>query len=173
MAEEKFPAGRAKFLWAPWRSEYITSKKKGGCLFCSKVRARNPARAGVLFRGERAFVLLNAYPYTGGHLMVAPRRHIAELEDLSEEEIRELLALAQKSVSVLKAEMKPDGFNVGFNLGRPAGAGVVDHLHVHVVPRWNGDTSFMPVFGGARVVSQSLDEVYRLLKPRFGQIPRR
>jgi ATP adenylyltransferase len=136
-------------------------------LFCAKARVRDQEKAGILFRGDKAFVALNSYPYNSGHLMVAPYRHLADLEKLGGEETVEILELVQRSVAAIKTVMRPQGFNVGFNLGRPAGAGIVNHLHVHVVPRWNGDTNFMPVLSRTRVISQSLQAVYRLLRTRF------
>jgi ATP adenylyltransferase len=151
-------------LWAPWRIDYILGPKDGECIFCKA--ASNPAddaANGVIERGERCLTMLNAYPYASGHLMVSPLRHVGELEALDEEESLELMRLAQRAVAALRSAMTPDGFNVGLNLGTVAGAGFADHLHLHVVPRWQGDTSFMPVLAGTHVVPQALDATRELL----------
>jgi ATP adenylyltransferase len=118
----------------------------------------------VLVRGEHAFVMLNAFPYTNGHLMVAPVRHTADMNDLSDEELLEVMHLVRESVNLLREAYRPDGFNIGINLGRAAGAGIVDHLHWHIVPRWNGDTNFMPVLADVRVIPDSLDNTYTKLR---------
>jgi ATP adenylyltransferase len=156
-------------LWSPWRMAYIESAKDepDGCIFCEKPLEDDVRAALVLDRNDTAFVLLNAFPYNPGHLMVAPRRHVAELENLEREELAGVDGLLQRSIRALKAEMEPHGFNVGMNLGRVAGAGIPGHLHWHVVPRWSGDTNFMPVVGETRVLPQLLEETYDRLKPRF------
>lgn len=141
-----------------------------GCIFC-----RFPAETGeeadrrnlVLARSTSSFVMLNKFPYTSGHLMVIPRRHTAQLEELPPEELQDLSMLLQKTVAVLKSSYRPDGLNVGMNLGRAAGAGIADHLHWHAVPRWNGDTNFMPVVGEVRVMIEELDNTWRRLRPLF------
>jgi ATP adenylyltransferase len=150
-------------LWAPWRAAYLELTPPAGCIFCVKPAAGRDEENWLLHRGERAFVMLNAFPYNNGHLMVAPFRHTADLESLSPEEQVEIFSLTRLCVTVLRAAYQPDGFNIGMNLGKTAGAGVADHLHVHVVPRWNGDTNFMPVVAGAKVLSESLDHTYRKL----------
>jgi ATP adenylyltransferase len=157
-------------LWSPWRMAYIESAKgepEGGCIFCDKPLQEDERAALVLDRNERAFALLNAYPYNPGHLMVAPLRHVAEFDELDPGELAAVDALLQRSIRALKAEMDPHGFNVGMNLGRVAGAGIPGHLHWHLVPRWNGDTNFMPVVGETRVLPQLLEETYDRLRPRF------
>jgi len=157
-------------IWAPWRGDYVTgAKNPEGCFFCRKGQPGDDAARHILFRGRDCFVLLNRYPYNSGHLMIAPYRHTADFAGLSPREAAELLKLAQDSVRVLEERVKPQGFNLGFNLGRSAGAGVADHLHLHVVPRWDGDTNFMPVLGATRVMPQSLEEVYGLLRSGFEQ----
>ncbi len=138
-----------------------------GCLFCDKPEDGDDRAALILARAERAYVLMNAYPYNPGHVMVAPFRHIAELDGLDERELTDVDALLQRSVRALRESSGPDGFNVGMNLGRVAGAGVADHLHWHVVPRWNGDTNFMPVVGETRVLPELLQDTYDKLKPLF------
>jgi ATP adenylyltransferase len=150
-------------LWAPWRLEYIRSAdEQPGCVFCRAASADDETGL-VVHRGERAFVLLNKYPYASGHLMVAPYRHVGELGSLSDEEALELHRLVSTGVAVLAQTMQPQGYNLGWNLGRIAGAGVVDHVHEHVVPRWAGDTNFMPVLADVKVLPEHLDETRRRL----------
>ena len=144
-------------LWAPWRIEYILAPKDGECIFCEAAAGHEPHARWVVDRGEHCFTILNAYPYGPGHVLVAPRRHIGELEDLTGEEMLELMVFARRAVAAQREAMAPDGFNIGLNLGKVAGAGIADHLHLHVVPRWGGDTNFMPVLADTRVVPQSLD----------------
>jgi ATP adenylyltransferase len=146
-----------KRLWAPWRLEYIRSAdEQEGCVFCRAAEARDDEGALLVHRGERAFVLLNRFPYASGHLMVAPYRHEGEFGELSGEEAAEIHALAASALGALAQTMRPQGFNLGWNLGRIAGAGVVDHVHLHVVPRWAGDTNFMPVLADVKVMPEAL-----------------
>jgi len=151
---------------------YIQAAKEqgddDGCIFCDLPAEGDDERTKILVRGELAFVILNSFPYNPGHLMVAPFRHVGELEELREEELRDGDRLLQRAVRALREEMSPDGFNLGMNLGRVAGAGVPGHLHWHVVPRWNGDTNFMPVVGQTRVLPESLEDTYGKLHRRFG-----
>lgn len=155
-------------LWSPWRSEYVgKAGQTEGCFFCDHLAASDDEKNGILYRAENTFVVLNAYPYNSGHLMVAPNRHVGELEDLSDDELHELSGTTRLSVQVLKSGLRPDGFNVGMNLGRIAGAGVPGHLHVHVVPRWGGDTNFMPVVGETKVMPELLAETGAKLRPLF------
>ena len=152
-----------KQLWAPWRLEYIQSAdEEEGCVFC---RARDGDDEGslVVHRGKRAFVVLNKYPYASGHLMVAPNRHEGEFGDLEDEEALEIHQLAASGLAALAETMRPQGFNLGWNLGRIAGAGVVDHVHMHVVPRWAGDTNFMPVLADVKVLPEALEQSRRKL----------
>ena len=161
----QLPADAARPLWAPWRIEFIRSPKDGGCFLCGKKDDfTSPEEALVIFRGQRMFVILNRYPYNSGHLMVAPYRHTGDMTGLDADEQAELMALTIKTQCVLKSLMKPDGFNIGFNLGVAAGAGVADHIHQHIVPRWIGDTNFMPVLGGSRVVPEALEDTARLIR---------
>lgn len=157
-------------LWAPWRMEYIKAPKPKGCIFCEKPAAGNDAANHIVWRGQRAFVLLNTFPYNNGHMMVAPYAHIGNLEDLEPEVLTELMSLCQDAIRALKKDFKPDGVNVGINLGAAAGAGVKDHLHIHVVPRWQGDTNFMAVVTDTRVIPQSLDDAYRRLHEAFASL---
>jgi ATP adenylyltransferase len=147
-----------KQLWAPWRLEYIEgADEQEGCVFC---RARDgPDEAGlIVHRGERVFVMLNKYPYASGHLMVAPNRHEGEFGELDGDEALEVHRLASLGLAALAETMRPQGFNLGWNLGRIAGAGVIDHVHLHVVPRWAGDTNFMPVLADVKVLPEALKQ---------------
>jgi ATP adenylyltransferase len=153
-------------LWAPWRLQYVKSAATdgdAGCVFCAKLGA-DDREALVLHRGTRCFAMLNLYPYTNGHLMIAPTRHLAAPGDLDAEERAELWELLDHSLGVLDRTLRPHGSNVGLNLGRAAGAGVEGHLHLHVVPRWNGDVNFMPVLADVRVMAQHLDDTWQLLR---------
>ena len=154
-------------LWAPWRMEYIrtTGGDDEGCFLCEKPQEDDPERALVLLADGDGLVMLNAYPYNPGHLLVAPRRHVAELEDLSPDELAAVGTLLQRAVAALRTAIGPNGFNLGMNLGRIAGAGLPDHLHWHVVPRWSGDTNFMPIVGETRVLPEMLVDTYAKLKP--------
>lgn len=146
--------------------EYIRSAHVAeGCVFCDEPARGDDAKSYILTRSARAFVILNAYPYNPGHLMVAPFRHVAEVEELDDEETVETQRLLQRSIAALKGVAEPDGFNVGMNLGRVAGAGIPGHVHWHVVPRWSGDTNFMPIVGETRVLPELLAETYEKLKP--------
>jgi ATP adenylyltransferase len=153
-------------LWAPWRLEYVAgADEPGRCVFCE------PEEQLVVHRGQTAFVLLNRFPYTSGHLMVAPFRHEGDFSGLSDSEALEIHRLARRSLAALRAEYSPDGHNLGWNLGRAAGAGIVDHVHLHVVPRWSGDTNFMPVLADIKVISEALAETAKRLRQRFGESP--
>lgn len=164
MAEQKQPDR----LWTPWRMEYIVdTNRPGGCIFCDKPEEESDRENLILFRGERIFVIMNRYPYNNGHLMVTPYSHVSDVTLLTEEEMLEVSRSIQKSVEILKETMNPQGFNVGMNMGKAAGAGIDDHLHFHVVPRWNGDTNFMPVLSDVRVMPEHLDETYLKLKPFY------
>ena len=157
-------------LWSPWRMEYIRAagaEDAEGCIFCDLPPQDDDEKNLILARGEHAFVILNRFPYNAGHLMVAPNRHEGEYEDLSEDEVLEVHRLLQRAIRALKEEMEPHGFNVGMNLGRVAGAGIPGHLHWHVVPRWGGDTNFMPVVGGTKVLPELLEETRDRLAARF------
>jgi len=152
-----------KVGWAPWRIRYILGKKERGCIFCNRVRRRKRGDY-ILHRGAKNFVIMNAFPYNNGHLMVVPYRHTGRLEALGEAEAVEMHALVKQSVMALRRALKPEGFNIGMNVGRPAGAGITDHLHMHVVPRWTADTNFMPVLGETRFMVEYLEATYRRLK---------
>lgn len=156
-----------KHLWAPWRIEYIKGEKTPGCILCEKPREKKDSQNLILTRGKHAFVMMNLYPYSNGHLMVSPYEHVNTLEALSEKVTTEMMQLMKKSLEVLRKTHKPDGFNMGLNLGKAAGAGIEEHLHFHIVPRWSGDTNFMTVTSEIRVIPEDLKETYRQLKRHF------
>lgn len=147
-------------IWAPWRIEYIRSKKPQECIFCQKQKEDRDAENYILARGKKNFVILNIYPYNPGHIMVAPYRHLSNLQDLTDDELFEHFDMVRKSVSALRNEYNPQGFNIGMNLGNAAGAGIEDHIHTHVIPRWNGDTNFVTVVSDLRVIPHALDATY-------------
>lgn len=151
-------------LWAPWRIQYIASPKGSGCILCQKHRQNNDDANFILYRGQSNFIILNAFPYNPGHLMVVPYRHVANIEDLTSDESREHFNLVKKSLALLKEVLKPGGFNIGLNIGKIAGAGIEEHLHTHIVPRWQGDVNFMPVLADTRVISEGLAATYKKLK---------
>jgi ATP adenylyltransferase len=150
-------------LWTPWRMKYILNVDKKGCVFCSKLK-ESDRKAYIIRRGEKCFSMLNIFPYNNGHLMVAPKRHVSRLDLLTEKELNELMRLVAESQKLLQDKFKPHGFNIGLNLGRSAGAGIAGHLHFHIVPRWDGDTNFMPIIGSTKVIPQLLEETYKQLK---------
>lgn len=150
-------------LWAPWRIGYIMGEKPEGCIFCAKAAEGRDAENFILLRGEHCFAVLNIYPYNNGHLMVVPYAHLASLEDVPMPALMEMMAMTQRCLGALRRSMRPNGFNVGVNQGATAGAGVAEHVHMHVVPRWLGDTNFMPVLAETRVISQSLENCYAVL----------
>ena len=151
-------------LWAPWRMAYIAVTQPEGCVFCTKPETGNDREELILYRGETCFIIMNLFPYNNGHVMVVPYRHTADLLSLTATEQVEMMRLTQFCVRVLKDAINPDGFNLGMNLGRTAGAGIADHLHMHIVPRWNGDTNFMPVIGETKVLPDALLGSYDKIK---------
>ncbi len=152
-------------LWAPWRIGYILSdKKEDGCVFCNALRSNNDEEKFVLYRSKHSFIIMNLYPYNAGHLMVVPNRHINSPLSLAEEEQTDMFKLVNKSIEAIQKTMNPEGFNLGMNLGRTAGAGIDDHIHIHIVPRWNGDTNFMSTVSDTKVISEALKETYNKLK---------
>lgn len=154
-------------IYAPWRAEYIAGPKEKGCVFCRIAAESKDSENYVLFRGEHCYVVLNRFPYTSGHLMIVPFRHFGDLEGMTPEETAEMMRLAQKMVVAQKKEFRTQGFNVGFNLGQPAGAGIEEHIHLHMVPRWVGDSSFVSTIGNSRVISISFESIYEALKKYF------
>jgi ATP adenylyltransferase len=155
-----------KSLWAPWRMEYILGDKEEGCIFCSKPAAKRDEENLILFQGRDVFVMMNKFPYNNGHLMLVPKRHCVDLEELTDRESQELFDLMKTSVRVLKSTLRPHGFNVGINIGISGGAGEA-HLHLHIVPRWTGDTNFMPVLVETKIIPQYLEETYKKLHSAF------
>ncbi len=154
-----------RILWAPWRMKYILEAQGGdrACFICDAYNSEDLEKNLVLFKGDHTIVLMNKYPYNTGHLLVAPRRHVASYSDLSREELCSLNIVVKNALKLLEEVLHPDGFNIGVNLGRVAGAGLEDHLHVHIVPRWNGDTNFMPVIAETKVIPEALEDTYRKL----------
>jgi ATP adenylyltransferase len=150
-------------LWAPWRLEYIKIMKEQGCFFCTYIKEKKDAKNLVVRRGKKAICVVNKYPYNNGHLMVAPIRHTEDFDTLEPEETLEIWSMVAEMKKRIDHAMRPQGYNIGVNLGRIAGAGLPEHLHVHIVPRWGGDTNFMPVIGQTKVMPMSLKETYRLL----------
>jgi len=157
-----------KVMWAPWRMTYVKhARKPAACIFCSTAREQRDEANLLLHRSAHGFVIMNLYPYNSGHVMVAPYAHVRSLESLSDESALDLIRLTNLSLAVLRAEIRPEGFNVGINIGRVGGAGIEAHVHVHIVPRWNGDTNFMPLFSETRVIPEHLRATYRKLRERF------
>jgi ATP adenylyltransferase len=159
-------------LWAPWRMDYILAEKAAGCIFCEKPHEQRDAENYILWRGRTTFVMLNRYPYTNAHLMVVPAAHVAWLSDLVPAQHSELMEVTAMCEAILRRVLRPEGLNLGINLGAAAGAGIAEHLHLHIVPRWHGDTNYMTVVGEVRVIPQHLDQTYQLLRPYFAaQMP--
>jgi ATP adenylyltransferase len=157
-------------IWAPWRLPYVKDASKdreSECIFCAALEAGDDEANLIVHRGELCFVILNKYPYTNGHLMVAPYEHVPTLQELDEPTATELMSLAQRGMHALETGYSPHGYNVGFNQGRVAGAGVEHHIHMHVVPRWGGDTNFMPVLGDTRVMNQTLADSFQTVRKAF------
>ncbi len=142
-----------KNVWAPWRMEYVQSDKDEGCVFCNA-----PAKDDqlIITKSELCYAIMNRFPYTSGHCMVAPYRHTGDICDLSDEEMQAVMQLNRRIIAAIRETMQPHGFNIGFNIGTAAGAGFADHLHLHIVPRWSGDTNFMPVLGDTHVISEHI-----------------
>ena len=154
-------------LWAPWRIEYIQRATESGCILCQKPEENKDEANCILYRGKHNFVILNAFPYNPGHLMVVPYRHIANLQDLTDEEAKEHFDIIKKGLELIKETMKPDSFNIGLNMGKAAGAGIAEHLHTHIVPRWAADTNFMPVLSDTKVIPEALTATYQKLRAKL------
>ena len=148
-------------LWAPWRTVYIGKDHGDVCIFCDKLESNEDAANYTVLRGDKTFVIMNLYPYNNGHLLIAPKRHVGDLADLDADELLELGQMTQRMVKTLRLAFNPEGFNIGVNLGKIAGAGVPGHFHVHIVPRWGGDNNFMPVLGDIRVISEGMEMTYK------------
>jgi len=157
-------------LWTPWRYKYIVSDKSGGCIFCEALQNAASSKSLVVHRGKYNLVMLNRYPYSNGHIMIAPNEHIASPELSGSNTLVEMFMLMQNCLEALRESYKPNGFNIGMNLGRTAGAGIDDHYHLHIVPRWEGDTNFMTVLNDVRLIPQDLNDAYDQLKPLLCKI---
>ncbi|MEM0503780.1 MAG: HIT domain-containing protein [Archaeoglobaceae archaeon] len=153
-------------IFAPWRIRYILAPKPKDCVFCNALKI-DEKEALVVYKAKDSYVIMNRNPYNPGHVMVCPKRHVASLEELSNEELCEMMQLTRLTIKAIRHCMNPDGFNVGINIGKVAGAGIAEHLHIHVVPRWNGDTSFMPVLADVQVVPEALEETFEKLRKSF------
>jgi ATP adenylyltransferase len=152
-------------LWAPWRDKYIKNVGKvKGCFLCQHLKLKDGLKSLIPYKGKYSFIILNRFPYNNGHLLISPVRHIKNLEDLSDEEVNEIFSLVRRIIPILKKVYRPQGFNIGLNLGACAGTSVADHMHLHIVPRWEGDTNYMPVIGGAKIIPESLKESCRRIK---------
>jgi ATP adenylyltransferase len=157
-----------EYISAPWREEYVKKVcRMQGCIFCQALKLKNDKAAHILFRGKHNFIILNKFPYTPGHLMIAPFRHLASFDRAPNEASLEMTNLLKMSLRVLRKNYRPHGFNAGMNLGQSAGAGVVDHYHLHVIPRWHGDSNFMPLISQTRVLIEDLESTYERLRPLF------
>ncbi|MFH1868303.1 MAG: HIT domain-containing protein [Candidatus Omnitrophota bacterium] len=156
-------------IWAPWRSKFIYSRKRKGCVFCMARDAKNDKISYVLKRTKYSFSVLNIYPYNNGHIMISPKRHKATLGELKKPELTDMIMLLNEMTLLLEKKLNPHGFNIGMNAGKAAGAGYPGHLHIHIVPRWNGDTNFMPVLSDTKIISESLDSLYERLKSSCGK----
>jgi len=153
-----------KKIWAPWRSKFIYDRKLKGCIFCHGRDSKSPKKSFVIKKTTHSFSMLNIYPYNNGHIMVSPKRHVSSLEKLSSDELQDIMKLVNESTKALTKVLKPEGFNIGANIGKVAGAGFPGHVHIHIVPRWLGDTNFMPVLTDTKIISESLDSLYNRLK---------
>lgn len=152
-----------KHIWAPWRMEYVKNANAKGCFLCAALKEKKDGKNFIIARGKHAFVIMNRYPYNTGHLLIAPNKHKANLEDLTREEVLEIFELFKKMKCQISKCLKPEGFNVGVNMGRIAGAGLRSHIHLHIVPRWAGDTNFMPILGKTKVISECLHKLHKEL----------
>lgn len=149
-----------KRLWSPWRIKYILSPKSPNCVLCEKMADNRDRENYILYRSSKGCIMLNLYPYNSGHLMVVPLKHVPSLEHLDQDELLDLMNLTVKGIEALRSALKPEGFNIGINIGKAAGAGIVDHVHIHIVPRWEGDTNFMAVMAETKVIPELLDQTY-------------
>ena len=154
-------------IWAPWRMDYIESSKEPGCVFCEKSQSKKDKKNLVLYRGMETFILMNLYPYTNGHLMIAPYLHTSDVNELTEIANKEIMQFAKDCFNILKSKLGAEGFNFGANLGKVAGAGIDQHIHYHIVPRWSGDINFMPVISDTKIMIEKLNKTWERLKPEF------
>jgi len=159
-----------RMIWAPWRAGFVLGKKEKGCIFCKRQRMKDSIKNLILYRGNKCFVILNKFPYNSGHTLIVPNRHVGQVEKLTTEESIEFFELTRHTVTIMKKTLKPGSLNLGMNLGRSSGAGIPGHLHMHVVPRWQGDTNFMPIIGKTDVVSVPLEPVYEAMRSEFAKL---
>lgn len=158
------------YLWTPWRYAFVTTAHKiAGCVFCEAPK-RTDEEARIVFRGQHCFIIINAFPYTSGHVMVVPYEHLDQLQNLPDDAAREMMSLCQKTEAVLRELYNPEGVNLGMNIGKAAGAGIAGHIHMHVLPRWLADANFMSVVGETRVLPESLEETFTRMKQKFSEI---
>lgn len=162
-----------KYLWAPWRMTYIKSAERYGCFFCKYSKQKNDKKNLILYRGDKTFCMINKFPYNTGHVMVATKAHKGKLNRLTDDEMTEMFKMSAMIKSAIDLSMKPHGYNIGINLGRTAGAGIVGHIHMHIVPRWNGDTNYMPVVANTKVMPIALDKLYNQLASSLDKIIRK
>ncbi len=165
-------ASTVKNLWAPWRIEYILGDKEEGCVFCTRLNREEDEKDLILYRGKTCFVIMNRYPYNNGHLLIMPNRHTWDFDSLDNEERAEIFDLLVRSRQIIEKEMNAEGYNIGLNLGKTAGAGIEEHVHFHIVPRWNGDVNFVAALGEVRCIPEHLSATYSKLKPRFDALKR-
>ena len=170
LGESTEEESKTKHLFSPWRMEYVSKSSLGGDVFLDALKADNDREKLILYRGNLSFVIMNLYPYNNGHLMVVPYRKVNSMVDLNKDELAEIMELAQKSMNIIQNKLNSDGFNFGINIGKCSGAGIDDHVHFHIVPRWNGDNNFMPTIGNTRVIVQGLLDTYDMLYPLFKKI---
>ena len=161
---------KVKHLFSPWRMEYVSSPDSSDDIFLDALKSKNDRDVLILYRGSLSFVIMNLYPYNNGHLMIVPYRKVNSMVDLNKDELKEIMNLSQHSMRIIKKTLNADGFNFGLNVGRCSGAGIDDHMHFHIVPRWNGDNNFMPVTGNTKVIVQGLKDTYDLLHLSFKKI---
>ncbi len=154
-------------IWTPWRKQYLEQKMDKNCIFCEGPKKKHDRSSYIIKKSKYSFVMLNLYPYNNGHLIIAPYRHVSDLDRLEENELLDLMQLVIQSKKLIGKTLKPDGYNLGINIGKIAGAGFEGHIHIHLVPRWSGDTNFMPIISNTKVISQSLESLFKSLKKRI------
>ena len=161
---------KVKHLFSPWRMEYVSSPSSGDNIFLDALESKDDRESLILFRGKLCFIIMNLYPYNNGHLMIVPYRKVNSMVELNRDELQEIMHLSKESMKIISDTLHSDGFNFGLNIGRCSGAGIDDHIHFHIVPRWNGDNNFMPVSGNTKVIVQGLHDTYDALYPFFNKI---
>lgn len=171
MVIKKLRSEILRYLWSPWRMNYIQGNKtENGCILCHEAAQQDSPRNLIVYRGEENFIILNRFPYTSGHLMIVPYKHCSSLDELKSETRCEMMGLTNKALAVLRLVYHPQGFNIGMNIGEAGGAGITEHIHLHIVPRWNGDTNFMSSLADTRVLPESLEDTYSRIKDAWGKV---